>query len=231
MSRILVVEDERDLADLLDYNLRHAGHEVAVCGTGRDALERAREQRPDLVVLDLMLPDMPGTDVCRALRAAPETRGVPIIVASARKDEIDRVLAFELGADDYVTKPYSMRELTLRIGRILDRRAPARVADVVEVGVLRFDRDAHRAWVGARELGLTVIEFRLLVTLYDRRGRIQSRAALLRDVWQDRSGTASRTVDTHVRRLREKLGEAAEYVRTERGLGYSFVEQSSSDGK
>jgi two-component system phosphate regulon response regulator PhoB len=226
MVRILVIEDERDLQQVLEYNLRQAGYEVGQALRAADGLRQARERRPDLVILDLMLPDQPGTEVCKALKADPATRGVPILMLTARGEEVDRVVGFELGADDYVVKPFSVRELLLRIQAVLRRGAPAADAGEapIEFGKLRVDRAAHRVWVDGREVELTALEFKLLVTLYERRNRVQSRARLLDDVWGIRADVTTRTVDTHVKRLREKLGAAADYIETVRGVGYRFVQ-------
>ncbi|MBI4955304.1 MAG: winged helix-turn-helix domain-containing protein [Myxococcales bacterium] len=227
MARILIVEDERDLARVLEFNLRQAGHEVTTCGRGREGLERARAERPALVLLDLMLPDLPGTEVCKALRADPRTRAMGIVFLTAKGEEIDRVVGFELGADDYVVKPFSVRELLLRVEAVLRRGRPpeggAAAEPPVEFGRLRIDRAAHRAWVDGVEVELTALEFKLLTTLYERKDRVQSRASLLSDVWGIEADVTTRTVDTHVKRLREKLGAAADYVETVRGVGYRFA--------
>jgi two-component system phosphate regulon response regulator PhoB len=224
MARILIVEDEEDLQEVLSYNLRQAGHDPVVVGLGHAALERVGREAPDLVLLDLMLPDMSGTDVCRTLKSDPSTRNIPVIMLTAKGEEIDRVVGFELGADDYVVKPYSMRELTLRVQAILRRRAaPADGAGLTAFGRLRIDRDGHRVWVDNDEVALTALELRLLCTLYDRRGRVQSRAVLLDEVWRMSSDVNTRTVDTHVKRLREKLGTAGAYLETVRGVGYRFT--------
>lgn len=224
MARILVVEDERNLQEILEYNLRQAGHEVLPALRGQDGLRLARERRPDLVVLDLMLPDLPGTEVCKALRREPGTQHLPVLMLTARGEEIDRVVGFELGADDYVVKPFSTRELLLRIQALLRRsRVEQEAAPRVEFGRLAIDREAHRAWVDGREVELTATEFRLLVTLYERRDRVQSRATLLDDVWGVEVDIETRTVDTHVKRLREKLGAAGDYIETIRGVGYRFA--------
>jgi two-component system phosphate regulon response regulator PhoB len=225
MARILVVEDEKDLQDVLAYNLRQAGHDPVIVGTGHEALARVAGEPPDLVLLDLMLPDISGTDVCRALKSDPATRQIPVVMLTAKGEEIDRVVGFELGADDYVVKPYSMRELTLRLQRILQRHsAPADAGGgLTTFGRLRVDREGHRVWVDNQEVALTALELRLLCTLYDRRGRVQSRAVLLDEVWRMSSDVNTRTVDTHVKRLREKLGEAGAYLETVRGVGYRFT--------
>jgi two-component system phosphate regulon response regulator PhoB len=224
MARILVVEDEEDLQEVLSYNLRQAGHEATIVGTGQEGIARVGVETPDLVLLDLMLPDMSGTDVCRALKSDPATRHIPVVMLTAKGEEIDRVVGFELGADDYVVKPYSIRELTLRLQAILRRRAtPAEGVGATTFGRLRIDREGHRVWVDGGEIALTALELRLLCTLYDRRGRVQSRAVLLDEVWRMSSDVNTRTVDTHVKRLREKLGDAGGYLETVRGVGYRFT--------
>jgi two-component system phosphate regulon response regulator PhoB len=225
MARILVVEDELDLQQVLSYNLKQHGHDTVVTKLGAEGLRLAREQRPDLVLLDLMLPDLPGTEVCKQLKESPATRGVPVMMLTAKGEEIDRVVGFELGADDYVVKPFSVRELILRIQAILRRgKGETREAEpTVEFGRLRIDRGAHRAWVDGVEIELTALEFKLLVTLYDRRNRVQTRTVLLDDVWGIQADITTRTVDTHVKRLREKLEGARDYVETVRGVGYRFV--------
>ena len=225
MARILVVEDEQDLQQVLSYNLKQAGHGAVVTKLGLEGLRLAREQRPDLVLLDLMLPDVSGTEVCKQLKESPATRSVPVMMLTAKGEEIDRVVGFELGADDYVVKPFSVRELLLRIQAIL-RRGKGDTNEVepsVEFGRLRIDRGAHRTWVDGVEIELTALEFKLLVTLYDRRNRVQTRTVLLDDVWGIQADITTRTVDTHVKRLREKLEGARDYVETVRGVGYRFV--------
>ncbi len=224
MARILVVEDEADLRQVLEFNLSGAGHEVHSVSTGEAALRKARERRPDLVLLDLMLPDLSGLEVCRQFKTDEGLRTVPVIMLTARGDEIDRVVGFEIGADDYVAKPFSLRELTLRIGAVLRRKeTPPGEADSAVFGRLRLDRQAHRAWVDGEELDLTALEFKLLSVLYERRDRVQSRTVLLDVVWGISADVTTRTVDTHVKRLREKLGSARDYVETVRGVGYRFL--------
>jgi len=231
MARILVVEDEEDLRELLAYNLKDAGHEVLLADNGNTGLDEARTRKPDLVVLDLMLPGRSGLEVCRTLKADAATRQIPIIMVTAKREEIDRVVGFEVGADDYVVKPYSVRELSLRIQVVLRRNTPAAASapadvpdrDRVVFGQLTIDRSSHRVWVEGAEIVLTALEFRLLGTLFDRRDRVQSRGALLEDVWDSNEDLATRTVDTHVKRLREKLGNAGDYIETVRGVGYRFV--------
>jgi two-component system phosphate regulon response regulator PhoB len=232
MARVLVVEDEADLQHVIEYNLRGAGYDVTVAARGADALRLASELRPDLVLLDWMLPDMQGSDVCRALKAGAETKSIPVIFVTAKAEEIDRVVGFELGADDYVPKPFSVRELLLRVGAVLRRSQPVSDAgETIEFGVLRLDRAAHRAWVEGVETELTPLEFRLLVTLYERRNRVQTRSALLDDVWDIQAELTTRTVDTHVKRLREKLGTARDYIETVRGVGYRFVGTPDEAGR
>jgi two-component system phosphate regulon response regulator PhoB len=226
MAKVLVVEDEADIRQVLEYNLAEKGHKVFTAGTAAEALRQAHEQRPDLVLLDLMLPDRSGREVCRELRADRAFRDTRIVMLTARGEEIDRVVGFELGADDYVVKPFSVRELMLRIDAILRRSdsvAPTR-SDTFEFGVLKVDREAHRVWVEQTELELTALEFKLLVTLHDRRNRVQSRSVLLNDVWGIEADITTRTVDTHVKRLREKLGNAGDYIETVRGVGYRFAD-------
>ncbi len=223
MAKVLVIEDEPDLQQVLGYNLSQAGHEVLSAERGAEGLRLAREQHPDLVLLDLMLPDISGSEVCRQLKESPETRGIPVMMLTARGEESDRVKGFEVGADDYVVKPFSVREVLLRIQAILRRsRDPGPPDGVVDFGVLRIDRGAHRAWVEGSEIELTALEFRLLLTLYDRRNRVQSRSTLLDDVWGIQADITTRTVDTHVKRLREKLEAARDYIETVRGVGYRF---------
>ncbi len=224
MASILVIEDEPDLLQVLEYNLTQAGHTVTGVSLGNAGLESARRDPPQLILLDLMLPDVPGTDVCRALKERPETRNIPVVMVTARSEEIDRVVGFELGADDYVTKPFSVRELLLRVQAILRRNTrEVEPGDYIEFGALRIDRGAHRVWVDSQEIELTALEFRLLVTLFDRKNRVQTRTALLDEVWGIQADITTRTVDTHVKRLREKLESARDYVETVRGVGYRFV--------
>ena len=225
---ILIVEDEKDLVSTLEYNLEREGFRTRSAMTGADAIERvAIEPIPDLVLLDLMLPDMSGTEICKQIRLGEKTRGVPVIMLTAKGEEIDRVVGFEVGADDYVVKPFSVRELMLRIRAVLRRVHPDESAPTNDAvfGLLRIDKDGHQVWVDGKEVKLTALEFRLLWTLLSRRGRVQSRETLLTDVWGMQADVVTRTVDTHVKRLREKLGDAGEYVETLRGVGYRFRSQ------
>jgi two-component system phosphate regulon response regulator PhoB len=228
---VLLVDDERDLLSLLDFNLRAAGFETILATTGEQALTQLRRRVPDLVLLDLMLPDVSGTEVCRSVKADPRTRHVPVVMLTAKGEEVDRVVGFELGADDYVTKPFSVRELVLRLKAVLRRSAPGRPAErpPEAVGPIHVDVDAHRAYVDGAEIQLTPLEFRLLTTLMARLGRVQSREQLLEDVWQMSSEVETRTVDTHVKRLREKLGSGRELLETVRGVGYRLVDPDARE--
>jgi two-component system phosphate regulon response regulator PhoB len=235
MSCVLVIEDETDLRELLEFNLRSAGYEVLVAPDGAAGVALARERRPDLVLLDIMLPDASGLDVCRMLKSHPHTRDAQVMMVTAKGEEIDRVVGFELGADDYVVKPFSTRELLLRVQAVLRRRANPPVPSSDGEGPIRFgcllmDKNAHRAWVDDTEVQLTALEFKLLGTLYERRDRVQTRGSLLEDVWGASAEMATRTVDTHVKRLREKLGPAGDYIETVRGVGYRFVSRPDHPG-
>lgn len=227
MTSVLLVDDERDLLSLLDFNLRASGFETLLATTGEQALSHLRRRVPDLVLLDVMLPDVSGTEVCRQIKSDPRTRHVPVVMLTAKGDEVDRVVGFELGADDYVTKPFSVRELVLRLKAVL-RRSGARPSDrpPESVGPIRVDVDAHRAYVDGAEVVLTPLEFKLLTTLMSRLGRVQSREQLLEDVWEMSSEVETRTVDTHVKRLREKLGSGRDLLETVRGIGYRLVDPS-----
>jgi len=229
MARILVVEDEADLREVLDYNLTREGHKVLLAKNGAEGLKLAREGHPDVILLDLMLPDVPGTTVCKTLRKEPATHDARIIIVTAKGEEIDRVVGFELGADDYVTKPFSVRELILRVQAVL-RRGEAPTPEKVEFGDLEIDLAAHRVWVKEAEIALTALEFKLLVTLLERKNRVQTRSVLLSDVWGIDADITTRTVDTHVKRLREKLGGAGAYIETVRGVGYRFTDEPSAEG-
>ena len=226
---VLVVEDEPDIAELLHYVLTQEGFHVETAPDGRTALERARHVHPSLVVLDLMLPEVPGMEVLKALKGAPETRGARVILLTAKKDELDRVLGFELGADDYVTKPFSPRELVLRAKAVLKRGTdiPAAEAGRIRSGPIEVDLENHVVLLQGKALRLTLTEFRLLADLVRARGRVRSREALLAEVWGYDSEVLSRTVDTHVRRLRHKLGPASAWLVTVRGVGYRVQEPAS----
>ena len=229
MGRVLVVEDESDLREILEYNLTAAGHRVLLAKSGEEGLRIARESSPELILLDLMLPDISGIEVCRALKKDPETQGIRLVMVTAKGDEIDRVVGFELGADDYVAKPFSMRELLLRVQAVLRRSETAPTGTLMHFEEIRIDAQAHRAWVEDAEVALTTLEFKLLVTLLERQNRVQTRHALLADVWGIEADITSRTVDTHVKRLREKLGVAGRYIETVRGVGYRFSETGGGE--
>lgn len=225
-QRILVVDDEPEAAELVEFNLKQAGFDVSIAADGAEALKKARSLMPTLIVLDLMLPEVDGLEVCKMLRRDSATAKVPIIMLTAKAAEIDRILGLELGADDYITKPFSPRELVLRIKRILQRgQAPDQEAERLKFGDLLIDGPRHLVNWRGKKVDLTATEFKLLMLLAQRRGRVQSRDQLLRDVWDYQSAIDTRTVDTHMRRLREKLGQASKYLDTVRGVGYRFVEE------
>jgi two-component system phosphate regulon response regulator PhoB len=229
-AKILIVEDESDLLRTLEYNFRQAGFEVLTTAHGRDALRLVVDQAPALVLLDLMLPDIPGTDVCRQIKAEPKTRNIHVIMLTAKGEEVDRVVGFELGADDYVTKPFSVRELVLRVRAVLRRGEPAENTPVaLKIRELVIDSTAHRVQVGGREVPMTALEFRLLYTLASRQGRVQTREMLLNDVWGLHLNVETRTVDTHVKRLREKLGSAGSLIQTVRGVGYRLATEPEGE--
>lgn len=219
---ILIVEDEPDIAANLVYNFERAGYQTETFASGRAAWERLQaEPLPNLVVLDLMLPELSGTELCRLVRADEHTRSLPILMLTARGEELDRVVGFEVGADDYVVKPFSVRELLLRIKALLRRSSRSDGAgSELRYGPIRVDPSAHRVWVEDRELTLTALELRLLTAFLTRRGRVQTREVLLNDVWDMRGDLSTRTVDTHVKRLRQKLGLAGDNIETLRGVGY-----------
>jgi len=220
-KRILIVEDENDVVDLLTLNLRKAGgFLISKAGDGATGLTKARAEKPDFIILDLMLPKMPGLEVCKILKSEAATRHIPILMLTARAEEIDRVVGLECGADDYVTKPFSPREIVLRIKAILRRGATEEADDRLWAGPITIDPARHEVLVNGKRVELTSLEFKLLRTLIQRRGRVQERDRLLNEVWGYESVIDTRTVDTHVRRLREKLGKAGEVVETVRGFGY-----------
>jgi two-component system phosphate regulon response regulator PhoB len=219
-EKILIVEDEPDVAELLAHHLKAAGFGVEIAENGRMALAAIKTQPPSLVVLDLMLPEMSGLDLCRTLKADPKTNNIAIVMLSAKIEELDRVLGFELGADDYVVKPFSPREFVLRIRAILRRKLQGGEEDLLRVGKLLLDRSRHEVRAGDRLVECTATEFKLLTILMERQGRVQPRDRLLSDVWGYDSIIDTRTVDTHMRRLRDKLGEFGKYIETVRGFGY-----------
>jgi len=224
--KVLVVDDEPDALELVKVNLTSAGLDVLTASDGESALQKARSALPSLILLDLMLPEVDGLEVCKILRRDPATKEIPIIMLTAKAAEIDRVLGLELGADDYVTKPFSPRELVLRVKALLRRsERQGETSEQLRIGTLLLDVPRHVVRVQNKTIDLTATEFKLLTVLAQRRGRVQSREQLLRDVWGYDTPIDTRTVDTHMRRLREKLGSAARYLDTLRGVGYRFVDE------
>ena len=221
-ERLLVVDDEPDIVALVAYHLAKAGYRVSTASSGTDALTLARQERPALIVLDLMLPGLGGFEVLERLRADEATHGVAVLMLTARKEEPDRIRGLSLGADDYLTKPFSPQELVLRVGAILRRVAAGQQPDpdLLAVGALTIDRSAHRVSVDGQAVELTPTEFKLLLTLAERRGRVQARGHLLETVWEAAPDIQTRTVDMHVQRLRAKLGQSGELIETVRGFGY-----------
>jgi two-component system phosphate regulon response regulator PhoB len=223
--KILVVEDEADVLDLLLINLRAAGFAVVSVEDGAQALAKVRSESPSLIILDLMLPKMSGLEICKVLKSEAATRNIPVIMLTAKAEEVDKIVGLELGADDYVTKPFSPRELILRVNRSLRRgKSDAPAVERLSIGELVLDHARHEVTVKKAPVELTATEFKLLALLMDRRGRVQGRDRLLNDVWGYESVIDTRTVDTHVRRLREKLGPLASYIETVRGVGYRIAE-------
>ncbi len=221
---ILIIEDESDVADLLTLNLRKAGFRISTAADGASGLQKARDDRPDFIVLDLMLPKMLGLEVCRILKSDTATRHIPILMLTAKAEEIDRIVGLEFGADDYVTKPFSPREVVLRIKAILRRAEGGAEDECLSAGSIVIDPARHEVSVHGKRVNLTSLEFKLLRTLMQRRGRVQARDRLLNDVWGYESVIDTRTVDTHVRRLRKKLGKAADAIESVRGFGYRLRE-------
>ena len=225
-AKILVVDDEPDAVELIEVNLKAAGFEVIVADDGREALQKARSSAPDLILLDVMLPETDGLEVCKTLRRDTAAMRIPIIMLTARAAEMDRVLGLELGADDYITKPFSPRELILRVKNLLERSSSdGKKSEQIRLGGLVIDLPRHRVTHLGKPLELTATEFKLVTVLAERKGRVQSREQLLRDVWGYETPIDTRTVDTHMRRLREKLGGAGKYLDTVRGVGYRFREE------
>jgi two-component system phosphate regulon response regulator PhoB len=226
MKPVLVVEDEKDIVDLIEYHLKQSGFSVIKALDGPSGLELARKEKPSLIILDLMLPEMDGKDICRALKSNPSTQSIPILMLTAKTEEIDRLIGFELGADDYVTKPFSPRELVLRVKAILRRKEVSPEGEkIIQIDDLSIDIDRHLVSVKKKPIPLTSTEFKLLVELTSNRGRVQTREHLLDKVWGYTYEGYARTVDTHIRRLREKLGSIGDYIETIRGMGYRFREE------
>src|SRR6516162_5372788 len=221
--KILIIEDESDVADLLEMGLRKAGFKTTAAIDGASGLQKARDNRPDCIILDLMLPKMSGLEVCRILKSDTATSHIPILMLTAKAEEIDRIVGLEFGADDYVTKPFSPREVMLRVRAIL--RRGEKTEERLQAGPISIDPGRHQVRVSGKRLHLTSLEFKLLRTLIQRRGRVQDRDKLLNQVWGYESVIDTRTVDTHVRRLREKLGKAGGAIETVRGFGYRLREE------
>lgn len=224
-EKVLVVEDEEDILQLVDYNLSQGGFRVLRAKDGETALDLIKQEYPDLIILDLMLPGIDGTEVCKILKQGDATRRIPIIILSAKGEEMDRVIGLELGAADYVTKPFSPRELILRVRAVLQRNLPKENDKAsIQVGDLTIDMSRHQVWVKEKPIVLTHTEFKLLAFLLKNRGRVKGRETLLTEVWGYDSLVYGRTVDTHIRRLRAKLGPMGEFIETIRGVGYRFKE-------
>jgi two-component system phosphate regulon response regulator PhoB len=220
MERVLIVDDDNDIRRLVGHHLQQAGFETVFAETGREGLQMAIEKTPDLVVLDLMLPDLDGNEVCRTIRDRTSTH-IPILMLTARGEEIDRVLGFELGADDYVTKPFSPRELVLRVRSLL-RRTGQPQADILSAGAIVLDPGRRQCMVASQAVTLTAKEFDLIYELLKARGNVMTRSYLMDHIWGYHGDSDSRTLDTHVRRLREKLGTEGDRIQTVRGVGYRF---------
>ena len=222
-QKIYIVEDEPDIRETLEYNFSNEGFEVFTAPDGEEALSNIKKVLPDVLILDLMLPGLSGLDVCKSIRADDDIRDMSIIMLTAKGEEIDRVIGFELGADDYVTKPFSVRELILRVKVLLKKQSESLVENkLVTFGPIRIDLDAHELKINDKEIVLTALEFKLLQHLVKRKGRVQTREQLLGDVWGYSAEVTTRTVDTHIKRLREKLGNTSDYIQTIRGVGYRF---------
>ena len=224
---IYIVEDEPDIRETLAYNLSQEGLKVSEFSDAESCLNKIQKKKPDLLLLDLMLPGMSGLDLCKEIRADIALKNLAIIMLTAKGEEVDRIVGFELGADDYVTKPFSVRELILRVKVILKKQTESVESDEsIEFGPIKLNLDAHEVLINNDEIVLTALEFKLLKHLVKRRGRVQTRDQLLGDVWGYSSEVTTRTVDTHIKRLREKLGTVGDYIQTVRGVGYRLNNQS-----
>ena len=223
--KVLVIEDEPDIRKTLEYNLLREGFEVSGCGSIKEAKKLIEDPKFSIILLDLMLPDGSGLDLCKEIKSDTATKDIPIVILTAKDDEVDKVVGFELGADDYVTKPFSVRELILRVKAILKRNSKTLLTPIEvnrNFGSLKMDIESHEVFIDDKEVILTALEFKLLNQLVERRGRVQTRDQLLSDVWGYSTDVTTRTVDTHIKRLREKLGTMGKYVQTIRGVGYKF---------
>jgi two-component system phosphate regulon response regulator PhoB len=226
--KVLIIEDDKDIAELVEYNLRQEKISAEVSRNGAEGLAKARRLHPDLVLLDLMLPDMGGIEICKSLKSDPKTKGIPVLMLTAKGEEVDRIVGFEVGADDYLTKPFSPRELILRVKAILRRlkdREWREAAAPQSFGLLQIDPAKFQVRVGKEEIRLTALEFKLLQYLLSNRGRVATRDILLDHVWGYDAALTTRTVDTHIKRLREKLKKAGDYIETIRGIGYRLKER------
>tara|TARA_A100001388_G_C28774994_1_gene506745 strand:- start:4877 stop:5572 length:696 start_codon:yes stop_codon:yes gene_type:complete len=224
---IFVVEDEPDIRETLSYNLNQEGFKVSEFSDAESCLNKIKEKKPELIILDLMLPGMSGLDLCKLVKSNNELKNISIIMLTAKSEEIDRIVGFELGADDYVTKPFSVRELILRVKVILKKSfEDLNESTIIEFGQIKLNLDAYEVEVDDKEIFLTTLEFKLLKHLIERKGRVQTRDQLLGDVWGYSSEVTTRTVDTHIKRLREKLGDIGAYIQTVRGVGYRLNNQS-----
>jgi len=225
-ERILIVEDDKHISKLVKFNLEKANYECAVTATGEKALEALDDRPVELIILDIMLPGMDGFGICRAIKEKEKLKNIPIIMLTAKGEEVDRIVGLELGADDYIVKPFSPRELVLRVKAILKRgKVEEAKKDILAAGDIIVDIPKHKVTVKEKPIDLTQMEFKLLVTLMERRSRVQTRERLLSDVWDMGTGVDTRTIDTHVKRLREKLGKSGSLIETIRGLGYKFKEE------
>ena len=224
IAKILIVEDEPDIRDTLSYNFEKEGFKVLSSPNGKSALKLLDSNEPNIVILDLMLPDMSGLDLCRQVKNDKKLSNTSIIMLTAKSEEVDRIVGFELGADDYVTKPFSIRELILRVKVLIKKHATSENKDSsISLGSIYMNLDAHVVQINKKDIILTALEFKLLKHLLQRKGRVQTRDQLLGDVWGYSSEVTTRTVDTHIKRLREKLGVVADYIQTIRGVGYKFT--------
>ncbi len=228
-ERILIVEDDKHISKLVKFNLEKANYECIIAVSGEKALEVLDSRPVDLIILDIMLPGMDGFEICRAIKEKEKLKNIPIIMLTAKGEEVDRIVGLELGADDYMVKPFSPRELVLRVKAILKRGKPEETKkDILAAGDIIVDIPKHKVTVKGKPIELTQMEFKLLVTLMERRSRVQTRERLLSDVWDMGTGVDTRTIDTHVKRLREKLGKSGGFIETIRGLGYKFKEEDES---
>lgn len=228
-KNILIVEDEPDAVELLELHLKNAGYDVTVAEDGEEALRKVHKSIPDMVILDLMIPEINGLEVCKVIRKDPATESIPVVMCTAKASEIDKVLGLELGADDYITKPFSPRELVLRVKNLLKRNNKTQQPEKnkIRIGNITVDKSSHDVLVGDSIIDLTATEYKLLMLFLDRIGRVQSREVLLRDVWGYQSDIDTRTVDTHVQRLRTKLLSSSNHIVTVRGFGYKFLTETS----